>query len=512
MNAHSLNSKSQPRIRFSIRVKLFLVILVPALILVMVILLDYSNLNMLGRSAERILSQNYKSIKAAQEIRNIVETTRNQLLLDIFADQITDSKTANSTRQIVDLLNVCKNNITEPGEERILSGLSEYYDEYQALLNSLILNEDKPLTLDEQFQKFVSLSAELNTQINELVSINEKAMEDAERETRHVAERALHYSIGLLIAAILFALIVSYLLSGKISKPISGLAQILSKVKEGSGSYPEVTTHSRDEIGFLVSEFNQLFARLRAYDQVSADRLLAEKEKVHQSEIAKAKFMADLSHQLKTPMTSLAMSVGLLDEKGNDLNPEKQRRLLETAREDCHRLSSLINELVDIARLESMVTPREKEVLDIGIVIQECIRPLKQQAEEKNIRLVLDIDKEMPPVAIDSLRFPWVITNLAGNALRYTDSGGRVTLTVRRHDNRAYIQCADTGTGIKPDFLARIFDRYSQFSEREKSGTIGLGLAIVKEIVEQHGGEITVESRVGKGTTFALWIPLGIGE
>jgi signal transduction histidine kinase len=512
MNTTASDSKTRPRIRFSIRIKLFLVILVPALILVLVILLDYSNLSTLGLSAERILSQNYKSIKAAQEIRNIVETTRDQLLLDIFAYQATDPKAASSTRQIVDLLNVCQNNITESGEETILKGVSGYYDEYQALLNSLILNKDKPLTLDERFQKFVSLSAKFITELNELVLINERAMEHAERETRRVADRALHYSIGLLIAAILFTLIVSYLLSGKISKPITKLAQILSKVKEGSGSYPEVTTDSRDEIGFLVSEFNQLFARLKAYDQVSADKLLAEKEKVHQSELAKAKFIADLSHQLKTPMTSLAMSVGLLDEKASDLESGKQRRLLETAREDCHRLSSLINELVDIARLESMVTPREKEVLDIEVVVTECIKPLKQQAEEKGVHLHVDIEKGVPPVAIDSLRFPWVITNLTGNALRHTSAGGRVALTVRHRDHRLYIQCQDNGTGIDARFVPRIFDRYSQFSERGRNGTIGLGLAIVKEIVEDHGGRIGVESELGKGTTFTLWIPTGIGE
>lgn len=497
---------------FSIRTKIFLVILVPAFILIMVILLDYRHLSLLGRSAERILSENYKSIEAAQRMRHIVETTRNQFLLSVFGYSETDPEIPSSIRKIADLLLVCQNNITEPDERPILDSMFQYYERYESVVSKLVRNKKQAISLNEQFLKFVSLSAEIIIKINELVLINERAMEKAEHETRVFAERALRYSVTLLVFAIAFALLVSYFLSRRISMPLIKLAKTLSTIKEGSGVYPEFRVQTKDEIGFLTSEFNRLFARLKVYDQISADKLLAEKEKVHQSEIAKARFIADLSHQLKTPMTSLAMSIGMLHQKGGHLPQDKERRLIDTAKEDCHRLSSLINELVDIARLESMVTPREKEVLDIAVVIQECIKPLRQQAEEKNVRLELDIDKEMPPVAIDSLRFPWVITNLAGNALRYTDSGGRVTLTVRRRDSRAYIQCADTGTGIKPGFLDRIFDRYSQFSEREKSGTIGLGLAIVKEIVEQHGGTISVESRIGKGATFTLWIPLGTGE
>jgi signal transduction histidine kinase len=167
----------------------------------------------------------------------------------------------------------------------------------------------------------------------------------------------------------------------------------------------------------------------------------------------------------------------------------------------------LINELVDIAKLEGRLRPRRKELLDIKKVIHECFRPLKNQAEERKIHLKIDIESELPPIAIDSLRFPWVITNLIGNAIRYTDQGGRVTLKVNKHGRRFYFQCIDSGSGIEEKYLPKIFDRFTQFSEREKSGAIGLGLAIVKEIIEQHGGDITVESQVGKGTTFKFWIP-----
>jgi signal transduction histidine kinase len=257
----------------------------------------------------------------------------------------------------------------------------------------------------------------------------------------------------------------------------------------------------------LTEEFNCLFKSLADYDHHNAAILAAEKLKVHQTEEAKTRFIADLSHQLKTPMTSLAMSVGLLHERRERLSAERTAVLLETAKDDCGRLVNLINELVDIARLEAMIKPAVLEKLDVTKLIRECLKPLEKQAEEKGIRLILQIEPDLPPITLDSLRFPWVLTNLVGNALRYTESGGLVTITVQHRQGRFYFQCIDDGCGIDPQYLPRIFDRYTQFSERGKIGTIGLGLAIVKEIIERHGGDITAQSRPGHGATFSFWVP-----
>ena len=150
--------------------------------------------------------------------------------------------------------------------------------------------------LNAAYLDFISLTAEIVEDINALVGINEQAMERAERETKDFARQALHYSISLMIIALLSTITLSYLLSTRISSPLTTLAKTLSTIQEGSGSYPEIPVKTQDEIGFLTSEFNRLFTRLKEYDRESADKLLAEKEKVHQAEIAKAQFIADLSH------------------------------------------------------------------------------------------------------------------------------------------------------------------------------------------------------------------------
>lgn len=513
-----MNSELRPsnnkmkNIKFSIKAKFFIIILIPALILVLVIYLDYVHLSSLGRSAEHILSKNYKSIQAAQQIRQLIDTDRNIILMSLFQKKADEHRESLYEGNISSLLNTCNDNITESGEKQIIDNLFSNYQKYKPLYSSFIANTAHPIEVDQKFHEFLSLTASLISDLNDLVLINEKAMETAEQKTRQIARKGMQYSMGLLCAAIFFAVIFSYILSSRISRPLTKLARNLVVIKEGKGEYPRVPVTSRDEIGFLTSEFNRLFERLELYDQLSADKLTAEKLKVRQAEEAKAQFIANLSHQLKTPMTSLAMSVGMLSEKSERLPAEKTLKLLKTAREDCFKLSALINELVDIAKLDGSLRPRTKELLDIETVILECLRPLRNQSGERNVHLEIDIEADLPPVAIDSLRFPWVITNLMGNAIRYTDPDGSVALKVAKHGSRFHFQCIDTGTGIEEKFLPKIFDRFTQFSEREKSGSIGLGLAIVKEIIEQHGGDITVTSKVGKGTTFNFWIPIGNEE
>ena len=164
--------------------------------------------------------------------------------------------------------------------------------------------------LDERFFRFVALTETLTDQLDLLVDINEAAMEHAERQTRELAQSAIRSSISLMILAISITIVLSYLLSTRISKPLRMLTSNLSRIKEGSGDYPTLPVVGNDEIGFLTMEFNRLFDRLKVYDRMNFEMLNAEKMKVRQAEEAKTRFIADLSHQLKTPMTSLSMSVG----------------------------------------------------------------------------------------------------------------------------------------------------------------------------------------------------------
>ena len=408
-------------IRYSIRFKIFVISLLPTFALLAASLLNHQYLSTLGESADQILSQNYKSIRAAQLARKLLEDTRNQLLEQMPLGQKPSLVPDVILKNLIDPLMVCRDNITESGERELTELLLKDYGQYETAARSLA-KADISLQANEGFAEFLTLTAGMVAHLDDLVTINEEAMERAEQKTRVLASRAQWDAVVLFAIIICAILALSYFLSYRIAKPMMSLAQSLSDAKEGSGIYPQIHQRSNDEIGFLTDSFNRLFKRLELYDRHRDDVIAAEKEKVRRSEEAKGRFIADISHQLKTPMTSLSMSIGMLHERGERLGSDKRTKLLETAQEDCMRLSNLINELVDISRLEAMARPRPKETLDVAVVIKECLAPLVKQAEQKGIALQIEVPEGLPKLTIDSFRFPWVITNLVGNALRYTDA------------------------------------------------------------------------------------------
>jgi signal transduction histidine kinase len=495
-------------VRHPIRFKIFMVSLIPTIALLAAAFLNHQYLNTLGKSQEQILSQNYKSIRAAQESRKILEEIRNGIYSRASEKSPGLAVSADMLRLISSQLDVCQDNITEVGEKDIVEDLLNRMDGFQKIFGSF-----SGFSRDQggHATAILDMTAGMISRIDQLVEINEEAMERADLETRLLAEQAQRNAavqFGIIITAIL---VLSYFLSYRIAEPIMKLAGRLSETRSGPGGYPLIPANTSDEIGFLTHSFNQLFDRLHQYDRHREEILAAEKEKVRRAEEAKGRFIADISHQLKTPMTSLGMSIGMLCDRGDRLYPDKKEKLLETAREDCGRLAALINELVDLSRLEAMTTPRNKEKLDISLVVRESLAPLVKQADGLGISIRVEMSRDLPPITIDSFRFPWILTNLVGNALRYTDRGGNISLRIWEQESRFYFRCADTGCGISPEYLPKIFDRFTQFSERGKSGTIGLGLAIVKDIIEQHGGDIQVSSRIGEGTVFTFWIPVSGG-
>ena len=487
--------------RKSIRNKIFFVSLLPVIALVVVATINSRHLDSLGRSAELIMSRNYGSIKAAQKARQAMEDNRTKVTRFLFEKDpkvLADLPTAT----LEEALLACRQHIAETGEQRLVENLLATFESYRETLARL--STPAP---EAHIEEFFNLTQLLATELNQLVELNELGMERAEQETRELGQRAQRHSLFFLLGTIVWIVLLNYALSFQVARPIRALARQLAATRQGGERYPSMPVLSDDETGLLTEEFNRLFKNLAAYDRHNAAILAAEREKVRHAEEAKTRFIADLSHQLKTPMTSLVMGVNLLHEKRDRLSAERVAILLDTARDDCSRLAQLINELVDISRLEGVIKPAVRERLNVADLIRESLKPLRQHAEEKGVELVIAIAPDLPPLQLDSMRFPWVITNLVSNAIRHTRAGGQVELAVERKDGWVHFSCRDNGCGIEPHNLPRIFERYTQFSEREKLGTVGLGLAIVKEVIEHHGGDITAESSPGQGTLFTFWIP-----
>jgi NtrC-family two-component system sensor histidine kinase KinB len=224
----------------------------------------------------------------------------------------------------------------------------------------------------------------------------------------------------------------------------------------------------------------------------------------------KSEFIATVSHELRTPLTSINMAVDILSQEVLGKLNELQRDMLLTAKDDCDRLTKLVKELLDLSRLESGKYELKRETINLRMLVEEALKPLRLQFREKGIHLDADIPAEMPEVAGDQQQLAWVITNLVSNALRYTPPDGTVQVGSELERDAVLVSVRDTGRGIPPDVIDVIFDKFVQVKQSTDSmpGSVGLGLAIAKEVVEAHGGRIWVESVMGSGSTFYFTIPL----
>ena len=215
--------------------------------------------------------------------------------------------------------------------------------------------------------------------------------------------------------------------------------------------------------------------------------------------------VATLSHELRSPLTSLRMALDLLGRSGGapDASP---RELLATAQEDVGRLTDLAERLLDVSRARATSIALERRPVDLADVIHRATRLFALQAQEKGVGLECAAAEGLTIVG-DPTKLTWTISNLLSNALRYTPAGGRVRVEAERRDGRVVVSVSDTGPGIPPEQRERIFERFAQAPESGDLGAAGLGLAIVRDIVQAHAGRIHLESRVGQGSRFSLELP-----
>ncbi len=223
---------------------------------------------------------------------------------------------------------------------------------------------------------------------------------------------------------------------------------------------------------------------------------------------ARVNLVATLSHELKTPLTSLALSTGLLERSKDALEPKAQE-LLATIGEDVGRIRRLADDLLDLARGSSrMIAIRDLEI-DLCQLVRLVSKTFRLQADQKQVTLSAGVNASAPKIHGDPVKLSWALSNLISNALRYTPEGGVVAVSSEDEANTVLLKVSDTGPGIPQQIKEHLFERFTQWNVNgSQPGSSGLGLAIVKEIVEGHGGRIFVDSTLGKGTCFTLELPV----
>lgn len=313
----------------------------------------------------------------------------------------------------------------------------------------------------------------------------------------------LRLSMWAVVAALLFALLTGLLILKLLTQRLKTLALAMETFRRGDFSkqpglssltqLQPVPAQRRDEIDELGAIFTQM-----------VDRIHTQVTQLSQTDQLRRELVANVSHDLRTPLTSLQGYLETLLLKEGTLSVQEQRNYLGIATKHSERLSKLIAELFELAKLNSHEMKPHVEPFSLSELAQDVVQKLKIVTEKKHVNLRTDIGTDLPHVCADIGLIERVLENLIANAIRHTPERGVVTVALSLENGKIVTQVTDTGCGISPENLPYIFDRYYRVdnSEQGRATGAGLGLAISKRILELHGSSIEAQSILKGGTTF----------
>jgi two-component system, NtrC family, sensor histidine kinase GlrK len=290
---------------------------------------------------------------------------------------------------------------------------------------------------------------------------------------------ALGLSIGLIVPILIYS---------SVTRDLKRIKGGIKHIAEGDFTY-RINLESKDELGMLAESFNNMALRLKELDEM------------------KSEFISVVSHELKTPLTSMKEASSLLLEGLAGVLSERQRRLVEIMGQGIKRLLHTVSELLDMSRIESGMVRLNKETHDMNTVISSFISEIKPIADSGSVEIRVDYAGKCCEVMVDRNKILQVLTNLTHNAIKYSPEGSMVEIRVRDSDGCIITEVEDHGKGIPEEDLPRIFEKFYQSRYTRGHGGIGLGLAISRGIVDAHGGKMFAQSRVGKGSIFSFSLP-----
>jgi two-component system, NtrC family, sensor histidine kinase KinB len=615
----------------SLRVKLLLSYLI--FVTALLVLGGWSawRLREMGGVSRRIISNNYDSVVAAQEMKESLERQDSAALFALLGarDKAMDQLREHRARFDANF-HKAENNITEIGEPEAIESIRRdrdtYYQMFDAFLTKVIEGTPQGTQaeeLSERNEYFTRLEPQFNklrADCEHLLQLNQRAMLAKSEAAAGVAQ--LWFYRTLLIAGVLIGagLALAFFLANRIVEPLRKLTASTARMAGGDLD-AKVTVSSRDEVGVLAVEYNRMAERIRQlrnsdmgqllvaqqtteaaidslYDPVivtdgegcvtklnhAAEEIFgSEKENTgkHVGDVArdtriagavaealesqrpvagegmssvlplavdgterafrlrttpmrdnghhllgavtiledithlreidrlKSEFITTASHELRTPLTSVQMGVYLLLEGALGELTEKQNEVLQACRQDCERLDKLMRDLLDLSRIEAGESQPQLATVSAEDLLTSAAEELRPQVEAKGLELGVNAAMDLPRVSVDRLQIERVISNLVINALRHTKRG-EIKISAEPRNSDLAISVSDTGTGIPAEYLPHIFDKFVQVPDAPIGGA-GLGLTIAKSIVEAHGGQISVQSQVGHGTTFTFTLPLATG-
>jgi signal transduction histidine kinase len=572
------------------------------------------NLSTLGQSIDVILRENYRSVIASQQMKEALERMDSGLLFVLLGETQPGQELVRKNEEAFEkALEVELNTITLPGEAEKAGRIRDLFGRYRSLLAAVEDQSTRPaLRRDVYFTRLFPLFGEIKDTADEILTMNQRNMSEANDQARRTAAAARRHMYLLLAVGTTAALGLIFFSRTWVLRPILRLIRSTDEIRRGNLDLV-VPGGSRDEIGRLSESFNIMAASLREFRRTDQAKLMRIQRATQQAfdslpdavavldaegqvevatEAAQKHFglrlgasvldspfgwMADLSrralqsgrcaalegqrtiqhfvegeeryyrpeavpildserlttgvvlvikdvtqlrqqdeikrgvirtvsHQLKTPLTSIRMAIHLLLEEKVGALTEQQAELLVAAREDSDRLHEILANLLDISRLEAGKARLDFRAVRPSSIVEEALEPFRRTAQDQGVSLDVDLPGDLPDVWVDTTRIGHVFSNLLANAFAHTPPGGRVTLAAQAGEAWVRFSVRDTGVGIPAPFLSRVFEPFFRVPGRKNEGGAGLGLAIVKEIVEAHGGTVAVESKEGSGSAFSFML------
>jgi signal transduction histidine kinase len=589
--------------------------------IIVVGILSLNTITELGRRSERILSENYRSVVAAQRMKESVERLDSSAMFRFSGRREEGLKMAEAhLLRFETELKVQEANITEPGEREITARLRSLWDRYREKYRGL---EGLRTSEAERAYYFAELNpafVAVKDAADEILGLNQDAMVMKSDHARDAADRLSKVTIAGFALALVTGLLISAALTYRALRPLSSLSEAVRRIGEGDLEM-RVRVEGRDEIALLAQEFNTMAGRLNEYRKSSLGDLLRTQHQMQAAldsipdpiliagpggEILNAnrvatdlleidvgeqseelwKFVpeavrevvkrvgghvlagkgpyaprgfeeavrvsfpggdryflpralpvygeakqvvaatiilqdvtrlrrfdelrndsvATVAHEFRTPLTSLQMAIHLcLIQKVGPLT-EKQADLLTAAQEDCARLQTLVEDLLDLSRIQTGKVEMQRRRVPLKDLFDPALNAHRSEAAARSVRLAAEPAAPDVAVLADPVRISLVLSNLISNAVRHTPDGGSVDVRAKVTEASVRIEVTDTGEGIAPEFRERIFEKFFQVPGARVGGS-GLGLTIAKEVILAHEGQMGLESQVGKGSTFWFALP-----
>jgi NtrC-family two-component system sensor histidine kinase KinB len=595
--------------------------------LVLIALLSAFTNAALGRNAASILQDNYRSVLAAERMKEALERIDSAAMFIVANER--DRGLAQGEQNLGRFereLAVQQSNITERGEPEATAVLRRAWTDYRAAYLHFAAGGEHAALETEYFKTMNPLFVATKDAADRILDLNQDAMVRKRDQARHAAQDSNAIMIFTALLASLIGLISSTVLTNRILRPLSILGQTARRLGEGDMEV-RAKVSRQDEIGTLARDFNLMADRLAQYRHSSLGELLqaqqqaqaaidslpdpvlifdldgrllsanraAERilhvtveeatgapmaraepriravvERVRTKALAdeagyapagfdeaervspsgnegndvfllprasrvtteqgglvgvtiilqdvtrvlrfdelKNNLVATVAHEFRTPLTSLRMAVHLTAEESVGPLNDKQLDLMQAARQDTERLQQIVDDLLDLSRIQSGRMELHRRQVSVESLVREAVLPFTASARDKNVALKTEIFPGLGEIDVDTERMQLVLANLIGNAIRYTPSGGTIVVRGRRGDPdgaATVIEVEDTGPGIPKQYQTAVFDKFFRMPG-SGSGGAGLGLYIAKEIALAHGARLTLSSDPGQGARFNLEFP-----